>query len=52
MHKHRIRVLECLAKRKYNPPKLEVIRLGDGWVRLKWGGWISRPIKESLYDAI
>lgn len=31
--------------------KLEVIRR-DGWARLKFGGWTSKPIPEDLYDAI
>lgn len=48
----RIRALECAYRQKHDPPKLEVIRPGDGWVRLKWGDWVSKPILEDLYDAI
>lgn len=51
--KHRIRSLECLAKQKYDPPKLTVIRIGDGWVYLKWGDKrATHPIPEDLYAAI
>lgn len=50
-HRHRIKALECAYKQKHDPPKLEVIRR-DGWVWLKWGHLLIKPIKEELYDAI
>lgn len=51
--KRRIKALECAYTQKRNPPKLEIIRTGDGWVYLKWGNRrAGHPIKESLYDAI
>lgn len=48
----RIRALECLAKRKHDPPKLTVIKPGDGWAYLYWGSRLVKVLREDLNDAI